>query len=107
MDQTPNVEWIGVAEVAAEMNLTDRGAWELLKRLGVPIVEGERARMKSARFRRSDWIAARDRSMGPAPSRAPYRGSFTPSPLTPPRPAAGLTPSNVAADKLKRLRSIK
>ena len=63
-------EWIGVAEVAAEMNLSDRGAWELVRRLGVRRLEPGRAIMKDARFRRGDWELARDAAIGPPVPRA-------------------------------------
>jgi hypothetical protein len=60
-----NDEWIGVTEVATELKLTDRAAWELIRRLAVPRLEPGRAIMSAARFRRSDWEAARDASVKP------------------------------------------
>lgn len=62
-------EWIGVAEVAAELHLTERAAWELVRRLKVPMIEAGRAVMARARFRRTDWEACRDGSMKPAAQR--------------------------------------
>jgi hypothetical protein len=63
-------EWIGVADVAAELNLSARAAWEILRRSGVRMLN-ERA-MKRARFRRGDWEAAREQAMRPVPPRAAY-----------------------------------
>jgi hypothetical protein len=63
-------EWIGVTDVAAELKLTDRGAWELIRRLGVPRLEPHRSVMATARFRRADWEAARDAATKPPEPRA-------------------------------------
>jgi hypothetical protein len=62
-------EWIGVAEVAAEMKLPERVCWELLRRLRVPMLPGLNT-MARARFKRADWAEALERSKAPAPERA-------------------------------------
>lgn len=58
-------EWIGVAEVAIELAITPRQAWELIKKLGVPCIGPVRDVMRMARFSRADWEEARDRSKAP------------------------------------------
>jgi hypothetical protein len=58
-------EWIGVAEVAADLNLPVRVAWELVKRLRVPMLPGLNT-MARARFKRADWAEALERSKAPA-----------------------------------------
>jgi len=97
MSQT--VEWIGVAEVAAELNLTPRAAWEMVRRLKVPMIEPSRATLARARFRRSDWEEARDAALRPASPRA---AKPAPAP-TPPKQSPAAAAANVAA-KLARLR---
>jgi hypothetical protein len=62
---TKTDEWIGVADVADELHLTQRHAWELVKKLGVPCVGPVRDVMRLARFSRADWETARDRSKAP------------------------------------------
>jgi hypothetical protein len=62
----PKDEWIDVEIVAAEMGLTDRQAWEWVKRLGVPCVGPARNVMRKSRFTRADWNEAIERSKGPA-----------------------------------------
>ena len=102
MDTANSNEWIGVAQVAAEMNLTDQKAWNLIKQLGVLMVNAERATKKTALFRRSDWEDARDRSIGQAPGRAPY----TPRTANSAAPNAKRVSSSLAASKLAKLRSL-
>lgn len=63
-------EWIGVADVAAELNLSDRATWEILRRCGLKMLN-ERSK-KLARFRRGDWEAAREQAMKPVAPRAVY-----------------------------------
>ncbi len=96
--------WIGVADVAAEMNLTDRAAWELVKRIGVPVVEGPRSNSKNARFLRSEFEAARDRSKGPAPGRSPYGAKESSRPVA--ASTAAPTAPGAAASKLAKLRGL-
>lgn len=61
----PAPQWLTVDDVAAELRLTHRCAWELVKTLGVPVVGPFRQRSKLARFRRADWDAALTRSLRP------------------------------------------
>jgi hypothetical protein len=75
-------EWIGVAEVAVELKLTERSAWELIRRLGVPRLEPGRAIMGLARFRRSDWEAARDAAVRPPEPRSRQVRPAAPAPPT-------------------------
>jgi hypothetical protein len=70
---TADVEWIGVSHVAAELGLTDREAWELVKRLGVDCLGPTRDCMRKARFTRADWERARDDSKRPPTPRASAR----------------------------------
>lgn len=65
-ETTPRDEWIGVAEVAAELNYSERRAWYLIQSLGIRCLGPTRNRMRLARFLRSDWEEARDRSLKPA-----------------------------------------
>lgn len=90
-------EWIGVAEVAAEMKLTERRAWELIRRLCVPRIEGARSDMAGARFRRSDWEKCRDGAVKPPEPRA-RAGRLAPAP-PPARPAARPIPGR--ANKMR------
>jgi hypothetical protein len=92
-------EWIGVAEVAAELKLSERAAWELVRRVKVPMLESGGAVMSRARFRRSDWEAARDASLKPAPARASKAAAQPPAP-----PTVKPTPAAAVAAKLARLR---
>lgn len=94
-------EWIGVAEVAAEMNLTDRKAWRLVKRLGVRVVEPERATARTATFLRADFEEARARSMGPAASQPPRAPA---APVAASKARDDRTAPGAAASKLARLR---
>lgn len=94
MSTSPD-EWIGVAEVADELRMTHRAAWELIRRLGVPRLEPGRAVMASARFRRSDWEAARDASVKPPEPRARVAAAAS-TPATPRRSAT------VTTSKLRR-----
>lgn len=73
MSTTATIEWIGVSQVAAELGLTDREAWELVKRLGVPCVGPTRDCMRKARFTRADWEQARDASKRPPTPRVSAR----------------------------------
>lgn len=73
--------WIGVAEVAAELHLTPRGAWGLLRRAGLKMLNP--AQMGRARFRRSDWEAARDGLMAPPDPPAAYVRKAAPSSVAP------------------------
>jgi hypothetical protein len=77
-------EWIGVADVAAELGITPRQAWHLIGRLGVPCLWTVRNTVKGARILRRDWEACRDRSKAPPEPRA-ARGAAA----VPPPPAAG------------------
>ena len=70
MQHEPAPEWLSVQDVAAELRLTDRQAWELVKRLSIPCVGPVRDCMRLARFRRADWVAARDGSLAPPTPRA-------------------------------------
>lgn len=90
-------EWIGVEQVAAELSLTQREAWELVRRIGVPLLESGRGRMTRVRFRRADWEDRRDAACKPP---EPRRG-ITPSPAT--KPAAKLKPQS-KEDILAKLR---
>lgn len=74
----PDAEWIGVAQVATEMALTDREAWELVRRIGVPLLEAGRGKIGKVRFRRSDWVARRDAATKPPEPRR----AITPPPAT-------------------------
>lgn len=91
--------WIGVAEVAAELHLTPRGAWGLLRRAGLKMLNP--AQMGRARFRRADWEAARDGLMAPPDPPAAYVRKAAPATAgvatVPARKPAG-------AEKLARLR---
>lgn len=74
----PEDDYIGVRQVAELLNLTDRAAWELIKRLGVSLLDGDR-RMSQVRFLRRDWDAARRTGAKPAAERAPARPSYVPA----------------------------
>ena len=101
MPPAPESDWIGVAEVAAEMNFSSRQAWELVKRLGVPMIAGAGRRMDGARFLREKWQALRDAAQRPAEPRAPRVQQFVsnPTPLTANPKAAS------RVDKLAALRN--
>ena len=75
-------------------------AWELVKRIGVPMLNGDR-KMTNARFRLSVWEEARDAATKPATPRLPARPSYIPaSAEIPARP-----PVKPKIDKLARLRN--
>jgi hypothetical protein len=104
-------EWIGVAEVAAELKLSERAAWELVRRLAVPMLEVGRAVLSTARFRRSDWEAARDRALQPPAPRsksaagaAAGEASGAAVASAAPRPARVKRSGPDVAKKLARLR---
>jgi hypothetical protein len=78
--ETNDTTWIGVKEIAAEMNWTDRQAYEEVRRLGVPC--RGRGRM-GLRFRRADYEQRRDAALAPLEARKPY------SRPTPPEAAVG------------------
>ena len=60
--ETNDTTWIGVKEIAAEMNWTDRQAYEEVRRLGVPC--RGRGRM-GLRFRQTDYEQRRDAALAP------------------------------------------
>lgn len=66
-DARQAAEWIDVGFVADELRLSRRAAWEFLKRIGVTATD---RRMATARFRRGEYEAARDRAMEPIPPRS-------------------------------------
>lgn len=92
-------EWIGVAEVAAELHLTERGAWEIIRRTGLKMLNHHL--MSKARFRRSDWEAAREAIMRPAEPRAAYT---RPVVQAADRPKAKKADGPTIADKIAKLR---
>jgi hypothetical protein len=94
---TPDDPWIGVAEVAAELRYTEAEAWRLIRRIGVPMLEPDRARMKAARFRRSAWEARRDARTGPPAPRYREARYAAVAPTTRPTTSG-------AASKLAKLR---
>lgn len=65
---TAKEEWIGVAEVAAEMNYAPREAWEYVRRIG--LVATNTRRMRLARFTRAEFEDARERAKKPIAPRA-------------------------------------
>jgi hypothetical protein len=93
-------DWIGTAEVAAELRLTERAAWEVLRGAGIRMLNPRR--MGMARFRRSDWEAAREAILKPPAPRAPYVRPAAPAAAAvkaPPKPTGG-----AVAEKMARLR---
>ena len=67
----PEDEYICVADVPKQLNKTLRATWELIKRLGVPLLDGDRS-MSHARFLRRDWDTPRLVGAKPAEPRATY-----------------------------------
>lgn len=65
--KTPMI-WIGVKNVAEELNISERAAWELIRRSGVKMLN-ERS-VKLARFLRTDWEEARANLMKAATPRS-------------------------------------
>ena len=89
-------EWIDVEFVAGELMLSRRAAWEFIKRIGVEKTDDRPA---LARFRLSDYQAARDRAMRPA---APRAVRPAPAPVATPSAPEAKAAQNLA--KLARLR---
>lgn len=98
-ESTTESEWIGVPEVAAELNISGRAALAMIRRLGVPVLEPTRATIATARFRRVDWVEARDRST------RPVEPSAKPTPKAPgvPRAKAVAAQPPTRANKLRAL----
>jgi hypothetical protein len=94
-------DWIGVGTVAAEMQLPEKVVWEMLRKLGVPILPPG-ARLKTARFRRAEFERLRDQGARPLPPRATRsRPATEPPPVAADRRAAALEA------KRARLRGLK
>jgi hypothetical protein len=96
-DRPPADDWIGVEDVAAELRVSPRIAWELVRRLEVPVIDPGHARMQTVRFRRADWMAARDGAMKPVPTRA--------SRVRPSGKAPAAKPEPVTRPRLTKLRN--
>ena len=93
-------EWIGVEVVAAELCLSKRAAWEVLRRSGVKMLNPHSARL--ARFRRGDWVEAREAIMRPP---APRVARVRTRPIgTDPAPSAPAATAPSVAAKLAKLR---
>lgn len=91
-------EWIGVDDVARELNYTRRQSWELVKRLRVRCVGPTRHVMARARFLRSDWEEALNASLRPA---APEPEAPRPAPAAPGasrRRAVPVAPDDISCD---------
>src|SRR4051812_32455856 len=74
-------EWITVEDVATELRVSRRRAWELVKRLAVPCVWTVRGTIDGARFTRADWERCRDASKAPPEPRASSTPSLDPGKL--------------------------
>ena len=99
-------EWIGVAEVAAELGITPRKAWGTIKRLKVPCLLTASDPLRDARFRRSAWERARDADL--AAVETDHHGHARPAAADDPPPAP--TPSGgldrlLAMSSRRRLKS--
>lgn len=96
----PAAHWIGTAEVAAELNIKPKKAYELIRRLGVPLLAMAGGRMDEVRFLRADWEAARDAALKPIDPRAGKVAEPTPAPKagrSPTRPAGPSFAEQMAA----------
>jgi hypothetical protein len=91
-------EWIGVAEVAAEMKYTQKQAWEYVRKIGLVVANSWT--MSLVRFTRAEFAEARRRGMAPLAPRA-KSGAVAASSETPRKAAA---PVKSAAAKLAKLR---
>lgn len=98
-------EWIGVADVAAELRLTDREAWELVKRIGCPVLEGSgrgpRPPASSAPTSRRRGCGA----WGPRRAGSPTPGG-RPTRRRPRRPPTGPTDVGTSASKRAKIRAL-
>lgn len=72
MSSETKPDWIGVDAVADELSLSRREAWELVRRIGVPMLEAGNCKMDKARFRRLDWEDRRDAAVRPPEPRRRY-----------------------------------
>jgi hypothetical protein len=94
---TATEEWIGVKEIADEMGMSERGAWELVRKWCV-VVSHPHSRQK-ARFRRSDFEEARERGLkAPIPRKPITRATISP---------ARVSAANQAADFTAKLAQLK
>jgi hypothetical protein len=84
-----------VADVAAELRLSERLAWETVKRLRVPCV-AYHGSMRRARFKRGDWEAALERSKTP-PALRTAAGAAVGTPTSKPKVKQGSVGEELSA----------
>jgi hypothetical protein len=99
---SPDV-YIGVDQVASELGLTKRQAWELVRKLAVPCLGPTRNMMDRARFRRADYETRLAQSLSPPEARKSPKSATAEEPGETRRRARKIRAAELEADIKSRI----